>query len=95
MFTDHSNAFRNAQEVQAERLHTRISVDSTGVSIINESGGKCFTSYLVVDTKVGNSGDEPIEEFADVDLVLAYTSDSGAKVSEHPKYVSTSVLDDQ
>ncbi len=95
MFTDHSNAFRNAQEVQAERLHTRISVDSTDVSIINESGGKCFTSYLVVDTKVGNSGDEPIEEFADVDLVLAYTSDSGAKVSEHQKYVSSNVLDDQ
>ena len=82
--TDQTDSLREAEELQHERLRTSISIISTDVAIYGNP--KCST--FAVDTIVANSGDVSIQDFSEMDLLLAYNIDTGSKAAVRSKFVS-------
>ena len=88
---DQTDALREASKVRAERLQTRIVINSTSAKIITVGSGKCSTSYLAVDAAIANSGDVPIVAYPYTDVVMSYVATGGTKTAIHPAYVSGSL----
>ena len=75
----HADAIRQARDMEAERIDTRIEINSTSAPII-------FRCETKIEAFLDNIGKVPVDELGRVDMLVSYTSVNDTPVAKRMTY---------